>query len=92
MGTFHDDLGELHGITVVVDTTGSRTIVGRCHEENDVHVVLHDADIHDSDEEGPTREEYLTRASKFGVWPKHKTLVLPRDEVTEIRRLGELSV
>ena len=90
MGTFHDDLGELHGITIVVDTVDTRTIVGRCHEENDVHVVLHDADIHDSASDETPREEYLSRAEKFGVWAKHGTLVIPRGEVTTIRRLGAL--
>lgn len=90
MGTFHDDLGELHGITIVVDTHDTRTIVGRCHEENDIHVVLHDADIHDSAEDGPSVEEYLTKASKFGVWSNHKTLVIPRAEVSGLRRLGDL--
>ncbi len=91
MGTFHDDLGDLHGITIVVDTAGSLTYVGRCHEENDVQVVLHDVDIHDANGDGPTVDEYLSRAAKFGVFAKHGTLVIPRAEVTTIRRLGELA-
>ena len=91
MGTFHDDLGELHGITVIVDTRGSRTYIGRCHEEDQEKVVLHDADIHDASEDGTDREEYLARAAKFGVWAKHPTLVIPRDEVTGIRRLGDVA-
>ena len=92
MGTFHDDLGELHGITVVVDTAGTRTYVGRCHEENAEHVVLHDADFHESTGNGgPSREEYLARAVRFGVFPNHRTLVIPRGEVTSIRRLGEMA-
>ena len=33
MGTFHDDKGELHGITVVVETNGRRIYIGRCDEE-----------------------------------------------------------
>ena len=91
MGTFHDDHGELHGITVVVETTGSTIYVGRCHEENDRHVVLLDADSHDSEMDERTREEYLQQAAKFGVWKKHDTLVIPREDVASIRRLGELA-
>ncbi|MGA1202459.1 MAG: hypothetical protein ACYTGJ_05000 [Planctomycetota bacterium] len=91
MGTFHDDLGELHGITIVLDTVDTRTIIGRCHEENDVHVVLHDADIHDSASDDAPVEEYLSRAVKFGHWARHSTLVIPREQVTTIRRLGELA-
>ena len=30
MGTFHQGKGDLHGITVVVDTTGRCVFVGRC--------------------------------------------------------------
>ena len=30
MGTFHDGLGELHGLTVVVDTRGPQIAIGRC--------------------------------------------------------------
>ena len=39
MGTFHDDMGELHGITVVVDTNGSMVYIGRCHEMDDERIL-----------------------------------------------------
>lgn len=91
MGTFHDDLGDLHGITVVVTTSGSRTYIGRCHEENAVHVVLHDVDTHDTSESDVPPEEFVTRAAKFGHWAKQGTLVVPRGEVTSITRLGEIA-
>ena len=42
MGTFHDDKGELHGITIVVETSGPRTYIGRCFEESERGVVLLD--------------------------------------------------
>jgi len=91
VGTFHDGLGDLHGITVVVETRGAITYVGRCHEENDRHVLLHDADLHDAASSATSREEYLARAARFGVFAKHRTLAVPRGEVTSIRRLGELA-
>ncbi len=89
MGTFHNHESELHGITVLVETTDNRLLIGRCHDENDREVILLDADIHGPDHDLP-REEYIERAIKFGVWAKHPRLVLPRSEVTEIRRLGEM--
>ena len=91
MGTFHIDLGELHGITVVVETKGKKIYVGRCHEENEEHVILLDADHHEDGAGELTREDYLERAAKFGVWKKHDRIVLPRSEVNAIRRLGEIS-
>ena len=39
MGTFHDGLGELHGITVVVDTKGTRIAIGRCHTVTESKVM-----------------------------------------------------
>ena len=89
MGTFHDDLGELHGITVVVETTGPRLYVGRCHEENHEVVILLDADHHEEGESDTSREDYLKKAFQFGVWKKHDRITIPRADVRSIRRLGE---
>lgn len=91
MGTFHDNLGELHGITIAVDTTDDRICVGRCHEANDRFVLLLDADVHHEGDDGLTKCEWLKRAAKWGVFPRHKSLQLPRDQVAAITRLGEVA-
>jgi hypothetical protein len=91
MGTFHHDKGELHGITVVVHTTGPRTYVGRCDVADERAVVLLDADVHEAGT-GPTREEYLRSAARFGVWAKHRRIEVPRAEVADIVRLGEIAL
>lgn len=90
MGTFHQGLGELHGMTVVVDTPGPRVYVGRCWEERPEGVVLVDADEHDEVPGGPTKQDYLARAAKLGVWKKHDRLVVPREQIAEVRLLGSL--
>ncbi|HXT22635.1 MAG TPA: hypothetical protein VN923_17935 [Thermoanaerobaculia bacterium] len=89
MGTFHQDKGELHGITVVVDTDGPEVFVGRCHEVTDQGVVLLDVDVH-SAEGGAGKDEWVRRAARFGVWPRHRHLVVPRERVASIRRLGDV--
>ena len=89
MGTFHDNLGELHGITVVVETR-DHVVVGRCHEANDRFVLLHDADVHASTDPAQ-REAYIRKAAKWGVFPNHKSLRLDRADVTTITRLGEIA-
>lgn len=86
--TFHPDRGELHGITVVLDT-GSELWVGRCDTADEREVVLLDADVHrGEDPEG--RETYLRRAADFGVWKRHDRVVVPRSRVVSLTRLGYL--
>lgn len=91
MGTFHHDRGELHGITVVVDTRGSHVFVGRCDTVTDDGVVLLDVDVHDESENGLTKDEYVAKAAKVGTWTKYERVVVPTAEVASIRRLGDLA-
>ncbi len=90
MGTFHQDKGDLHGITVVVETDGPETWVGRCDEMDARRIILLDADVHRDGEDGPGRQEYLERAARFGVWKKHDRVAIPRERVAAVRRLGEI--
>lgn len=90
MGTFHQGLSDLHGITVVVDTGGEEIFVGRCHDVGKRGVILHDVDVHREGEGGRSKEEYVRRASQFGVWKKYDHLIIPNEKVTSIRRLGEI--
>jgi len=97
MGTFHDHASPLHGITVAVETAGDELWVGRCDDEDDERVILLDADVHTDGDESPethenaaSREEWLSKALRFGNWPRHKRVVLPRGRVVSIRRLGDL--
>jgi hypothetical protein len=85
---FHPGHAELHGITVVVETRGSRTYVGRYDSEDEQGVHLLDVGVHD---EGPERskEEYIRKSATFGVRSDHKHLVVPSGEVARITRLGE---
>jgi hypothetical protein len=85
---FHPGHAELHGITVVVETMGSRTYVGRYDSEDAQGVHMLDVGVHDSDS-GLTKEEYVTKSAKFGVRSQHKHLLVPADQVARITRLGE---
>ncbi len=90
MGTFHQDKGELHGITVVVDTRSDEVWVGRCDTVLEEGVVLLDGAKHTEGEEGRSNQEWLERAAKFGVWKKFDRVVVPSDQVTSVRRLAQL--
>jgi hypothetical protein len=89
MGTFHQHKGELHGITVVIDTAGDKIFVGRCDEMDEDRVILLDVDEHRDGDDGRSKDEYVARAAKFGIWKKFDRLVVPRREVTSVRRLGD---
>jgi len=90
MGQFHQDKHELHGITVVVDTRGAEIYVGRCDDMNEEVVILLDGDTHRDGAEAPSKDEYVERAARFGVWKSFDRLVVPLRDVTSIRRLGEI--
>lgn len=90
MGTFHHGKGELHGITVVVDTTGPEIFVGRCDDMDERGIVLHDVDVHRDGDNGRSKEDYVRRASQLGVWKKHDRLFVPGDKIASVRRLGEV--
>jgi iron-sulfur cluster assembly protein len=90
MGTFHHDKSALHGITVVVDTVGPKVYVGRCDDEDEQKVVLVDADVHEAGQNGKSKSDYVNRAAKFGVWKKFDHIVIPRNEVASIKKLGEV--
>jgi hypothetical protein len=85
---FHPGHAELHGITVVVETHGSRTYVGRYDSEDAQGVHLLDAGVHN---EGPelSKEEYIRKSAKFGVRSEYKHLVVPTRDIAHITRLGE---
>jgi hypothetical protein len=89
MGTFHHDKGDLHGITVVVDTAGPRVYVGRCDTMDDDRIVLLDADLHEDGEQGRSKADYVRRAAMVGVWKKLDRVVVPMSEVASVRRLSE---
>jgi hypothetical protein len=90
MGTFHQNKSPLHGITVVVDTDGPEVFVGRCDDEDERGIVLDDVDVHRDGDGGRTKQQYLERAARLGVWKKYARLFIPRERVASVRRLGEI--
>lgn len=90
MGTFHHDRHELHGITVVVDTAGDEIYIGRCDDMDEERVILLDADVHRAGDDEGSKEAWVEKAAQFGVWARHRQLVIPRDRVISVRRLGEV--
>jgi hypothetical protein len=76
-------------VTVVVETAGPLTYVGRFDTEDEAGVHLLDVGMHDAST-GGTREEFVRRSARFGIRTDRKHLVVPRGEVARITRLGEV--
>ena len=76
-------------MTVVVETTGSLTYVGRFDSEDPAGIQLFDVGIHDASS-GGSRDDYVRRSARFGIRADRKQLVVPRAEVSRITPLGEI--
>ena len=85
----HRHLGELHGITVVVDTEGP-VYVGRFFEERDDALLLLDAASHEEGAGGVTKGAYLAKAAEYGVWKQYPSVSVPRSRVTSVCPLADI--
>jgi hypothetical protein len=88
---FHPGHHELHGITVVLETTGPVTYVGRFDTEDERGVHLLNVATHDPAASAQSLDEFLARTLKFGVKAERKHLVVPSGEVGKIRKLAEVT-
>ena len=87
MGTFHDDRGDLHGITVVVETAGPEVFVGRFDLNDGESILLHDVDLHAEGDDDLSNADWVAKAARFGVWKKHASVRVPTEGVTGVRPL-----
>lgn len=90
MGTFHDDKHELHGTTIVVDTTSDEIFIGRCDDIDEREVILLDVDVHRDGDEGRSKEDYVQHAAQIGFWKKYDRVAIASEKVVSVRRLGDL--
>jgi hypothetical protein len=87
---FHPGHSELHGITVVVETNGPLTYVGRYDSEDERGVHMLDVGVHDGTA-GGSKDEYVSKSAKYGIRADHKHLVVPVEKVIRITRLGSMA-
>jgi hypothetical protein len=84
---FHPGHSALHGMTVVVETDGTLTYVGRYDREDSEGVHLLDVAVHDA-RSGMAKEDYIQRSSKFGVRGEHRQVIVPAHQIARITPLG----
>ena len=88
----HEDLGPLHGLTVVVETAGPEVYIGRCHRIDGNRVLLLDADVHRDGAGGRSTADYIATAARDGFWKTIDRVEVPSHTVRTIRRLDEIEV
>ncbi|HEU5259995.1 MAG TPA: hypothetical protein VFU41_01090 [Gemmatimonadales bacterium] len=86
---FHPGHHELHGVTVVVETAGPHTYIGRFDHEDAAGVHLLDVGIHEVGASPRDKHDYLQHTATFGVRVDLKHVVVPRTDIAAISRLGE---
>ena len=86
----HSDRHELHGITVVLDTQGAGTYVGRFDSQDERGVHLFDVGVYDPAR--GTRDEYVRRSVKFGIRVDRPELTIESAEVARITPLGQIEL
>ena len=87
---FHPGHQELHGITVVLETPGSTTYVGRFDSQDERGVHLHDVAVHEAATESGSKDDFLRRCDKFGIRAEHRDLLVPAEKVSSIQRLVDV--
>ena len=88
----HQDRHPLHGITVVLETTGTQTYVGRLDTADHRGVCLKDVGLHDASGTSVAKSEYLRQTLSFGVRKEHDQVLIEPDRVRSITPLGELGL
>lgn len=89
--TFHPHAHDLHGITCVVDTTGSRVYVGRVDVVDQHGIVLMGVDVHEEQPGTISKREFVRRAARTGAWPRFDRVLVPAGEVLSVERLADVS-
>src|SRR3954468_17379015 len=84
---FHPGHSALHGMTVVVETAGALTYVGRYDREDSAGVHLLDVGVHDVDS-ASAKEEDILRRSKVGGRGERAHVVVPFGQVARITQLA----
>ena len=88
---FHPGHDELHGITVVEETSGPETYVGRFDRQDERSAHLKDVGVHRAGDDVEDWPEYLERTVKFGIKVDHGQVNVPAGDITRIVKLSEVA-
>jgi hypothetical protein len=88
---FHPGHHELHGVTVLLETTARRSYIGRLDSEDESGVHLLDVAVHEAESGALSKDEFVQRTLKFGVRVDRQHELIPSAEVARITPLREIA-
>jgi hypothetical protein len=83
-------LDELVGCEVVLDVRGPYIYLGTLERVETTVFVLTSADVHFTDEDGPSGEVYIRDAAVHGIYPTRERVYVMRDEVVSISLVSDV--
>ena len=83
-------LSSLQGQLVVLDVASPFVVVGTLHGQDDMYLILTDADVHDLRDSNTTREAYVHESSVHGVGVNRRRVLVRRSEVVSISALEDV--
>ena len=87
MAGSHEQLHDLVGKDVILDTASPYIYIGRLVEVADWFFRLEDVDVYDSQETHTTKEVYIIEARKFGIKKNRSSVLVRADKVISISAL-----
>lgn len=85
-----DDLDDLVGSAVVVDTATSFIYLGVLKAVGEHFLMLEDVDVHDGNDGYSTKEIYVLEARKFGIRKNRAEVRVRRQQIISISRLDDV--
>ncbi|MGH7702357.1 MAG: hypothetical protein ACREMO_04650 [Gemmatimonadales bacterium] len=88
----HQDRHALHGITVVLETDGTTTFVGRLDTADERGIWLKDVGVHDASVGGLSKADYLRQTIRYGIRKDQEAVLVENPRVLSLQPLTELSL
>jgi len=90
--TADDELRDLLGQQVVVDTRSSYIHLGTLHSFGECFVTLRDVDVHDINDSHSTKEVYIMNARRLGIQRNRASVKILRTDVVSVSLLSDVLV
>jgi hypothetical protein len=85
-----DPLARFQGEEVVLDTQGPLIFIGRLMEVGAGHVVLVDADVHDTNDSRASKDLYVLETRDLGIRVNRAMVMVMRGEVASVSFLRDV--
>lgn len=90
MNDVGQELSPLVGREIVVDLMSRYVVLGTLLSEEELYLVLEDADVHDLRDSTTTREQYVVEARRHGIQSNRKCTRLRKAEIVCISKLDDV--